>query len=52
VVQAPGANNRHLAFGATGLVESSTSMVLEQATQYPFPVRLRAERHHDGTAVR
>jgi len=32
---APGANTVTYAFGATGLVESSTSMVLEQATQYP-----------------
>jgi len=33
---APNSNNTvTYAFGATGLVESSTSMVLEQATQYP-----------------
>jgi hypothetical protein len=32
---APGANTVTYAFGATGLVESSASMVLEQASQYP-----------------
>jgi len=32
---APSANTVAYAFGATGLVESSTAMVLEQASQYP-----------------